>query len=578
MRGAVLGLWVIACALLGCDPGGDGPDADGSDGSDGSVGSDGSDGGPDEGPDDQAPDCARHVFEDVSIPLRDGQALAAFVRRAQTPGCRLPTILIQTPYDKENARTLWLADPAGEPLFASPDYNFVVLDWRGFFGSRAAAVQGAQPYGQDGYDAVEWIAARPWSDGQVGTWGVSALCVQQWRTALERPPHLRAFVPIFCQANTTYAQYYPGGVLRQEYVDFLSAYFGMSDLILAHPYRDALWRAVEGLLELARVEAPALVVAGWWDLHNPGSLQDFEALRTLSPEAVRALHRLLIGPWIHFATGGESQGAGRQLDAQELLYVDADRRIQRDSLAFFDLHLRGRQSEASGWAPARWLTGGDGLWESAEAWPPTGAARAVFYPAPGGALAGEAPAESRLDFPCDPDDPSPSVGGCTLLPSLYHGPRDQAEVVARPDALVFVSEPLAEPLRLRATARAELEVSTSGQDADFAVRLTDVAPDGAHLLLGEGIQRLKLAGDLGAPAPVAPGQRATLTVWLANELGYTFAAGHRVGLVVSGSNYPRFARNPNSGADFYQDAASSVTVQSSVHLGGATRLVLPAGR
>jgi len=510
--------------------------------------------------------------------MRDGKHLAAFVRRPADPACRLPAILIQTPYDKENARALWLSGAGGEPLFDSLDYAFVVLDWRGFFGSRDAAVQGAQPHGQDGHDAVEWVASQPWSDGRVGTWGVSALCVQQYRTALEQPPHLAAMAPIFCQAGQTYDQYYPGGVLRQEYLDFLSAYFGVNELVLAHPTRDALWRAAEGLTDLSRVAAPALVVSGFWDLHNPGTLSDFEALSTLGPAGVRQAHRLLIGPWIHFAAGGEGRGGLRPLDEQERRYLDPERRIQRDSLAFFDLHLRGLASEAAGWRPARWLTGGDGVWEEADAWPPIGAARAVFHPAAGGALASEAPADSRLDFPYDPDDPSPSVGGCTLLPSLFHGPRDQAEVVARADALVFASAPLAEPLRLRATAYAELEVATGGQDSDFAIRLTDVDPAGGHLLVGEGIQRLKLRDDLGAVSPVQPGARYALTVTLANALGYTFPAGHRVGLIVTSSNFPRFARNPNTGEDFYQDAAGSQTVANSLHLGPGTRLVLPAGR
>jgi putative CocE/NonD family hydrolase len=169
-------------------------------------------------------------------------------------------------------------------------------------------------------------------------------------------------------------------------------------------------------------------------------------------------------------------------------------------------------------------------------------------------------------------------GGSTLLPSLDHGPRDQAPVIARGDALSFASETLIEPVRLRAAASVHLQVATSGADTDFAVRLTDVDPDGVHLLVGDGIGRLKLRDDLGAPAAVVPGQVYALDVTLANELAYTFQAGHRVGLIVSSSNYPRFTRNPNDGKDFYVDEASSVTVTNSLFLGADTRLVLPAGQ
>ncbi len=594
--GGLCGLWlatlVMALAPACSSSGGPDPDAgpDAMDaGEDGSAGDgdgavdagdpDGGDGDLDQADgDDGLPDCSEHLFEDVQIPMRDGESLAAFLRRPVDPACRMPTILLQTPYNKENARALWFADSTGEPLFDSRDYAFVVVDWRGFFGSRDAAVQGTQPHGLDGYDTVEWIAAQPWSNGAVGTWGVSALCAQQYKTAAEQPPHLAAMVPIFCQANTTYDQYYPGGVLRREYFDFIAGYYGGGDLILDHPTRDALWRAIEGLLDLARIQAPCLVVAGWYDLFNTGTLRDFRQLQTSGPADLRDEHRLLVGPWIHFAAGGESQAGGQALDEQELRYCDTDKRIQADSLAFFDYHLRGLDGPAAGWAAARWLTGGDRVWEDGPRWPPIGAQVWPFYPAAGGLLAGQAPAGGELSFPYDPDDPSPTVGGSTLLPSLDHGPRDQAPVIARADALTFASAPLLENIRLRAAARVSLRVSTTGADTDFAVRLTDVDPDGVHLLVGEGMGRLKLRDDLGAPAEVQPGQVYDLEITLANELAYTFAAGHRVGLIVSSSNHPRFARNPNDGADFYVDEASSVSVTNSLHLGPDTVLVLPSGQ
>lgn len=548
-----------------------GPDSDAADGGDLLV-PDGSD-GPQDGAD-GTPDCAEYLFEDVAIPTRDGKALAAFVRRPVNSACRLPAILIQTPYNKENARSMWFAHPENEPLFGSPAYVFVVVDWRGFFGSKDAAVSGTQPYAQDGYDVVEWIASQGWSDGKVGTWGVSALCQQQWRTAEQRPPHLAALVPIFCQANQTYAQYYPGGVLRKEYFDFVSSYFGAS-IVKDHPLFDNLWRLAETLLDLSAVNAPALVVAGWYDLFNAGTLRDFEAARTTSNATVREKHRLLVGPWIHFAVGGESSGAFRELDAQEKLFVDAEKDIQRDSLLFFDFHLRGIQNQAAAWPKARWTLGGEGGQESG-VWPPAGGER-VYSLAPGGALSESAPQAASVSFPFDPDDPSPTVGGQTLLPSLRHGPRLQDEVLARADALSFVGPELSAPLTVRGRVTVELAVSTTGVDTDFAVRLTDVGPDGKHLLVADGIRRLKLREGFSQVSPVASGERYAVTVDIINDLGYRFAAGHRVGLIVSGSNYPRFERNPNNGEHFYTDAASSVAVTETLYLDGTSRLVLALG-
>jgi len=547
---------------------------DGNTGVDAEDGADGGDAG--ENPADRIVDCSEYFFEDVSIPMRYGKVLSAFVRRPVNTDCRMPAILIQTPYNKENARSMWFVHPEKEPLFASADYAFVVVDWRGFYGSKDAAVSGSPPYAQDGFDTVEWIASQPWSNGKVGTWGVSALCQQQWRTAVQKPPHLAAMVPIFCQANQTYDQYYPGGVLRKEYFDFISSYFG-AELVKQHPLRDSLWRTVEGLVDLSAVSAPALVVAGWYDLFNAGTLRDFSAVRRLSDQAVREKHRLLIGPWIHFAVGGETSGAGRELDEQEKLYVDGQKIIQKESLLFFDLHLRGQNNAASSWPAARWILGGAGGEESGEDWPPSGNSL-VYYLTADGALAEAPPQTAPRDFVCDPDNPSPTVGGQTLLPTLTHGPRWQDTVIEREDALVFAGPVLGSPLTIRGAVKVLLDVATTGADTDFAVRLTDVNEEGRHLLVADGIRRLKLRDDYSNVSSVEAAKRYSIEIPVINELGYVFAAGHRVGLIVSGNNYPRFERNPQNGQDFYTDAASSTTATNTVFLDGNSRLILPLGK
>jgi len=528
----------------------------------------GSAGGADSG---TPPDCTRHEVREVMIPTRDAKQLAAFVRAPVDPACRLPAVLIQTPYGKDAAKALWFGDGGTEPLFASTDYAFVVEDWRGFFGSAAARVPGMQPYAEDGYDTVEWIAAQPFSDGNVGTWGVSALCQQQYRTAVQRPPHLKAAVPIFCQMNQTYDQYYPGGVLRREYYAFISTYFGAAAVTSA-PYRTLLWTVAEAALNPANVDVPMLLVAGWYDLFPSGQLGTWSQLQASSPKS--ADHRLMIGDWIHFATGGESAG-GRALTPDELRWVDQPRQIQRDSLAFFDLHLRGRTSgPAAQWPKVRYTR--SGVWQSAAAWPPPSAPR-DFFLAPGGRLAPTAPDAGQQTFTYAPLDPSPTRGGGTLLPALLHGPQEQAAIAARSDAVTFESAALTQPLNIAGPLALHLEVSTNVADTDFTARLTDVSPDGGQLLIAEGVRRLKLRGSYAAPQAVAAGARYGLDVPFTSDLAYTFEAGHRVGLIVSSSNFPRFDRNPNTGADFFPDGGAPVAdAMNTLYLDGAAKLTLPA--
>lgn len=519
------------------------------------------------------PDCLTHELRDVTIPMRDGKSLAAFVRGPKDPACKLPVVVIQTPYGKDNAKLLWFSGAGTDPLFDSKDYAFVVVDWRGFFGSAAAKVAGAQPFAEDGYDTIEWAGTQPFSTGKVGMWGVSALCVQQFRTAVQKPPHLAAAVPIFCAMNTTYEQYYPGGVLRLEYYNFIGFYFG-AGAILAAPYRNATWLLAENLLKPQDVTVPMLVVAGWYDLYPKGSFDTWNGLLASSPAA--AQHRLLVGEWIHFAVGGETAG-GRALTPQELKYVDAAKKVQTDSRDFFDLHLRGQAAgAASAWSPVRYVRSGEGTWESGPAWPPAGQTARTLYLAGDGGLSATAPTAGTVTSTYVSLDPSPTIGGGTLQGALLHGPQPQNAVVARTDARVFAGPLLTQPLKIRGPLAVSLDVATDRADTDFAARLTDVQVDGGHLLLAEGIRRLKLRGNLGVVAPVDAGVRYTVPISFTSELAYTFAAGHRVGLIITSSNYPRFDRNPNTGADFFPDAGTpAFDATNTLFVNGGSLLTLP---
>ncbi len=106
----------------------------------------------------------------LQIPMRDGKTLAADLYSPDTTRA-LPVIFIQTPYSKLGFNLLGL--PLGvDKEIENSDYAFVVMDLRGFFASIPAFVLGSND-GEDGYDAIEWIAQQPWCNGKIGTWGPS---------------------------------------------------------------------------------------------------------------------------------------------------------------------------------------------------------------------------------------------------------------------------------------------------------------------------------------------------------------------------------------------------------------------
>ena len=126
---------------------------------------------------------------DVPVAMRDGVVLRADVLRPGGDG-RFPTLVYRTPYGAHDGdRGLHDVQRAVER-----GYAVVVQDVRGRYRSDGEF----RPYeheGRDGYDTIEWAARQPWSDGNVGTFGLSYPGAVQWLAAMESPPHLKAMVP-----------------------------------------------------------------------------------------------------------------------------------------------------------------------------------------------------------------------------------------------------------------------------------------------------------------------------------------------------------------------------------------------
>jgi putative CocE/NonD family hydrolase len=185
----------------------------------------------------------------------------------------------------------------------------------------------------------------------------------------------------------------------------------------------------------------------------------------------------------------------------------------------------------------------------------------------------------QISFPYAPSDPSPTTGGLTMFfgLDLFHGPIGQEPVVERPDAIVFQSNPLNECLLIQGRAQITLQVSTDRNDTDFAVRLVDIFPNGTLFLLGDGIRRLKLRDSFTTPQLAEPGTVYSVDVKITNTLAYRVDAGHRVGIIITSSNYPRYDRNPNTGANFFRLVAPHLNATNSVHIlpAAPSKLTLP---
>jgi putative CocE/NonD family hydrolase len=197
---------------------------------------------------------------------------------------------------------------------------------------------------------------------------------------------------------------------------------------------------------------------------------------------------------------------------------------------------------------------GRNVWRDEDAWPLPRAAPTRLHLRAGGRLAWEPPAagEERDAYVFDPLDPVPTTGGQTYLPGVwitkYAGPHDERDAEARPDVLVYTTAPLDRDLEVTGPVTATLHVATEGRDTDFTVKLVDVHPDGRALGVVDGILRARYRDGLDRPSLLEPGRVYELKVDL-TATSHVFLAGHAIRVDVSSSNFPRFDRNPNTGAE-----------------------------
>ena len=516
----------------------------------------------------------------LSIPVRDGKTLAADLYCIDTTVAK-PVILIQTPYNKNYYRTrVGLPQAGGSPFpYDSVRYNYVTVDWRGFYGSLAASVQGYDR-GLDGYDICEWVASQGWCNGRVGTWGGSALGLIQFQTMKHRPPHLVCAVPMMKDYKNKYSDSYYGGVLRREHVESLEGLgFTPVSTITAHPQKDAFWNLTEFATDYPEsVAVPVLMVSGWFDHFPEDVIRAFRDLRARSHSAVRDAHRLILGPWLHGEMGNAQQG--------QLSYSNAAGEPDAAAMAFFDYYLSGLQNAYPDRPMIKYYQMGVEEWRSTTDWSMVaGRTDTLFFALgsqKGGVLSSVRPVEGDIhgvNITYDPRNPSPAMGGSRFnpfSPSIPTGPWDQRDsVLSRSDALVFSTEPLTTPMTIAGPVRVALFVSSNRTDTDVSIRLCDVYPDGRSMLMTQGIRRMRFRDSYSTQQLMTPGVRYWVTVEL-SSLALTLLPGHRLSVIVSSSDYPHFDINLNNGGPMYVTGDTLVAGNTIGTLGtGASYALIP---
>ncbi|HTM47999.1 MAG TPA: CocE/NonD family hydrolase [Bryobacteraceae bacterium] len=476
------------------------------------------------------------------VPMRDGVRLATDVYLPAGDG-PWPAVLERTPYDRKQ-------QGGKVKPFLPNGYAVVIQDWRGHQESEGKFsvedLTGAKG-GEDGFDTVEWIARQPWSNGKVGITGGSGPGIAAKQTVLANPPHLIAASTGVAGIHPVDREFLNGGLPETQSDTWLSARGAKIEL---WPRPRAIVFSPAGLAwprDRSREKAAGRVAlldhSGWYDSSCTPSFDDFLALRGGN-------NRLIMAARAH----GAFLAGGLKYPPQDLPGSSAS--------AWFDYWLKGKQNGVMDSAPIRYFLMGDtmdpkapgNVWKQAATWPPPGRPRTFYFTAQGG-LAADAPqtAGGKATYAYDPRKPAPTIGGPNL--GQNNGPQDQRKLRGRPDVLYFVTEPLTAPLEITGRGSLTLHFSADVPDTSILVKLIDVYPGGYEALQLDQAYMARFRDGFGKPAPLEKDKVYELRIPLL-DVGLVFNTGHRIGIIVTGSNSPRFEIHPNSYAPVrgYDDA------------------------
>ena len=335
-----------------------------------------------------------------------------------------------------------------------------------------------------------------------------------------------------------------------------------------------------------KVNVPGLWFMSWYDVSVGPNLATYNYVRrTASPEIANQ-QWAVIAPNLHCAyrrNTADLKVGERVVGDARLNGVDPSgpnhplSGFDELTYAFFDRVLKGEASSALDKQPkVLYYTMGANKWQSSDSWPPRGAQPMTLFLTSAGKAntlngdgklaAAAAGADAPDSFIYDPMNPVPSYGGnvCCTGNAVTGGAMDQRKMEERQDILVYSSEPLKEGLEVSGPIEVTLYVSSDVKDTDVTVKLIDVAPDGPAYNLDETIQRLRYREGYDKP-PVWMGKDKVYKVTLQPlTTSNYFAAGHQIRIEVSGSNFPRFDRNLNTGGNNY-DEDKGIVAHTAIH-------------
>ena len=534
---------------------------------------------------------AIEVIENLWIPLADGTRLAARLWRPEDAAAHpVPAILEYIPYRKRDG-TRGRDEPM-HGFFAAQGYAAIRVDMRGSGDSDGLLDDEYLPQEQD--DAVEviaWLAAQPWCSGSVGMMGKSWGGFNALQVAARRPPALKAIITV-CSTDDRFADdiHFMGGCLlndnlwwgsimlayqsrppdpaivgedwRSQWLERLEHLPFWPALWMPHQSRDAYWRHGSVNEDFAAIACPVLAVGGWADAYTNAVPRLLEGLS--------CPRQGLIGPWAHIYPQDGMPGPSVDFLGEATRWWDTwlkghNTGVMRGPMLRAFIEEDRRPSTTLPMAAGRFV---------AEAnWPSRTVTGQGWALAPGRLAQG--PGEEAVLQVRSPLWTGTAGGEWMGTGVVGEMPGDQ-----RGDdglSLCFDSPPLAADQDVLGFPVVELELAADCPHAQLALRLCDVAPDGASLRVSYAVLNLDHRDGSAAPKPLVPGERLRVRVPL-NVCGHRFAAGHRIRLAVATAAWPLVWPARDAATLTVFTGTSRLTLPVRPDVPDETPIALPPGR
>lgn len=358
----------------------------------------------------------------------------------------------------------------------------------------------------------------------------------------------------------------------QDIIKNVNGQKGIYDKMIVRKPNDPAWFKGGLYHDSMPLDVPVFWFVSWYDVSSGPNLALFNHARKNQNKKIADNQYLVIAPTLHcgYTRATENTVVGER--------SVGDARLNYDELTWgwFDMLLKGEQNSFKTSTPrVKYFTMGTNVWQSSETWPPANAIMSDYFLSSegkantgngDGKLVAKMVATDNPDnFIYDPMNPVPSYGGnvCCTGNAITGGSFDQSQMEKRDDILVYTSESLKEGIEVSGFVESTLYLSSDVKDTDVTIKLIDVYPDGKAYNLDETIQRVRYREGYDKEVFMEKGNvyKVRLTPMSTSNF---FAAGHKIRIEISSSNFPRFERNLNTGGNNY-DESKGVVAHNQIH-------------